>query len=50
MYKTPEFSITFNDSMSVEDKIKQTLRSYKHAFGYITYIDLTSEMAETEDN
>jgi hypothetical protein len=50
MYKTPEFSITFNDNVSVEDKIKSTLRQYKKTFGYITYIDLTSEMAETEED
>lgn len=49
-YKTPEFSITFNENISVEDKIKKTLRQYKKAFGYITYVDLTKEMAETEDN
>jgi hypothetical protein len=36
--------------MSVEDKIKKTLRQYKKAYGYTTFIDLTKEMAETEDN
>jgi hypothetical protein len=50
-YKTPEFSIIFDtDNMSVEKKIKTVLNQYKKSFGYITYVDLTGEMAETEDN
>ncbi len=50
-YKTPEFSIIFDtDNMSVEKKIKTVLNQYKKSFGYITYVDLTAEMAETEDN
>jgi len=26
------------------------LNQYKKSFGYITYVDLTAEMAETEDD
>jgi hypothetical protein len=50
-YRTPEFTIIFDtDNMSVEKKIKTVLNQYKKSFGYITYVDLTAEMAETEDD
>lgn len=50
-YKTPEFTITFDtDNMSIEKKIKLTIGQYNKTFGYSTYVDLTSEMAEDEES
>ena len=39
-YRTPEFTITFGENLSVEQKIKQAVAKFKKAFGYIDYVDL----------
>ena len=49
-YRTPEFTITFGENLSVEQKIKQSVSKFKKAFGYIDYVDLDEQAAETEDD
>jgi len=46
-YRTPEISITFEEGMSIEQKIKQVLRQFTKAYGVMEYIDPT-EKWETE--
>jgi hypothetical protein len=48
-YRTPEFTITFGENLSIEQKIKQSVAKFKKAFGYIDYVDLDEQAAETED-
>jgi len=49
-YRTPEFTIVFDtDNMSIEKKIKATIKQYNKAFGKITYIDMGEQLAEPED-
>lgn len=48
-YRTPEFAITFEDGLSADAKIKYTVRQFKKAYGYMTYIDPTVGLAQTED-
>ena len=43
-YRTPEFTITFGEGMSVEQKIKQLLNQFQKAFGNIEYTDLSKEI------
>lgn len=46
-YRTPEFTIVFDtDNMSVEKKIRITLRQFKKTYGQMTYIDPTASSAE----
>lgn len=47
-YRTPEFSITFGETMSKEEKIKKLVKQYKSYIGVIDYIDLSSNV-EVED-
>jgi hypothetical protein len=49
-YRTPEFTITFGENLSVEQKIKQSVSKFKKAFGYIDYVDLDEQAAEVEDD
>jgi len=49
-YRTPEFTITFGENLSVEQKIKQAVAKFKKSFGYIDYIDPDEQAAETEDD
>ena len=51
-YKTPEISITFNDKMSKEEKIKQAIRQFSKSNGASVYAELDSEtdISEDEDN
>ena len=49
-YRTPEFTITFGENLSVEQKIKQAVAKFKKSFGYIDYVDLDEQAAETEDD
>lgn len=44
-YSTKEVSITFAEGMSVEQKIKQVLRQFNKAYGFIDYIDPTESDA-----
>ena len=48
-YRTPEFSITFGENLSVEQKIKQAIANFKKTFGYIDYINLDLQPADTDD-
>lgn len=49
-YRTPEFTINFDtDNMSIEKKIRQTLKQFKKTYGSITYIDLTKDGAATDE-
>jgi len=48
-YKTPEISISFNDKMSKEDKIKQAIRQFSKTYGIIDYLDLDEETVIEED-
>jgi hypothetical protein len=48
-YKTPEFSITFGENLSIEQKIKQAISNFKKTFGYIDYINLDLQPADTDD-
>ena len=50
-YRTPEFTIVFDtDNMSVEKKIKATLRQFKKCFGQLTYIGTDEQLPEPTDN
>lgn len=50
-YKTPEFTIVFDtDNISVEKKIKITLRQFRKTFGILDYLALDTGLAQTEDN
>jgi hypothetical protein len=49
-YRTPEFTITFGENLSIEQKIKQSVSKFKKAFGYIDYVDLDEQAADTEDD
>lgn len=49
-YKTPEISITFNDKVSKEDKIRQVIRQFSKVFGVLDYVELDERIAvEDED-
>jgi len=37
-YRTPEFTITFNETESKEKRIKKTISQFKKSFGVISYI------------
>jgi hypothetical protein len=41
-YKTPELTVVYKETMSVEEKIKMVINQYKKAYGEIDYIDLTN--------
>lgn len=43
-YRTPEFTVTFNDNDSKEKRIKKLVRQYKSIYGYTSYIDLASNV------
>lgn len=47
-YRTPEFTITFGDNLSIEDKMKKLIDDFNKCYGNISYIDLT-ECAAEED-
>lgn len=47
-YRTPEFTIAFAENLSVEEKIKQTLRQFRKSYGYLSYIDMNGQSAESE--
>lgn len=47
-YRTPEFSITFEDGISVDKKITKLIQQYTKAYGYFDYIDL-GETVEDDD-
>lgn len=50
-YKTPEISITFNDKVSKEDKIRQVVRQFSKVFGVLVYVDLNEEtVIESEED
>jgi hypothetical protein len=49
-YRTPEFSISFGESISVEEKIREAVSKFKKSFGYLGYIDLSEQAAETEED
>jgi hypothetical protein len=38
-YRTPEFTINFNDKDSKETKIKKLITQYKKCYGYMDYVD-----------
>jgi hypothetical protein len=48
-YRTPEISITFSRSDSIEMKIKKYVRHYKKSYGYLTYIDPAHTIVNEED-
>ena len=43
-YKTPEFAIQFEEGISTDKKIKQAVRQFNKAYGYLTYIDPREEL------
>ncbi len=43
-YRTPEFTITFGENLSTEQKIKQAINQFQKAFGSIGYTDLSKEI------
>jgi len=47
-YRTPEFTITFGDNTSIEDKIKKLVGDFSMSEGNIVYIDLTASAAEED--
>lgn len=49
-YRTPEFTITFGENISVEQKIKEAVAKFKKTFGYLTYVDLDEQAAEEEND
>ena len=49
-YRTPEFTITFGENLSVEDKIKEAISKFKKSYGYIDFIDLSEQAPEEEEN
>ncbi len=48
-YKTPEITITFNDKMSKEDKIKNVIRQFQKVYGHLAYVDLNERTAVDEE-
>jgi len=47
-YRTPEFSISFEEPLSKEQKIKRLVKQYKSYLGTIDYVDLAANI-EVED-
>jgi hypothetical protein len=47
-YRTPEFTITFNENLSKEQKIKQAISQFSKTFGVIDYIDTEDNLAASE--
>jgi len=48
-YRTPELTVTFNESDSKEKKIKKAVRNFKKAFGYLEYVDLGKQIVIEEE-
>lgn len=44
-YRTPDFTLNFNENESKEDKIKKVIRQFTKTYGVITYIDLGESQA-----
>ena len=49
-YKTPEITITFNETQSKEDKIKSTIRQFSKVFGVVDYIELDAKEVADDEN
>jgi hypothetical protein len=49
-YRTPEFTINFNEDESKDKKIRRAVANFKKSFGYIDYVDLDEQAAESEDD
>lgn len=49
-YKTPEFTITFEEGMSIDKKIKQAVKQFSKAYGHLDYIDTTEDLAELDED
>jgi hypothetical protein len=45
-YRTPEFTVTFGNRLSLEDKIKKLIDDSDKCFGSLTYVDLSADAAE----
>jgi len=48
-YRTPEITITFEENLSVDEKINRAINLYKKSYGVYTYVDPTDEPAEIDD-
>jgi hypothetical protein len=48
-YKTPEITITFEENLSVTEKIKRLVQQFKKSYGVLEYVDPTDESAEEDD-
>lgn len=42
-YRTPEFTVRFNETQSKDEKIKMIIRNFIRTFGIMKYVDLKSE-------
>jgi len=47
-YRTPDFTISFNDNESKEEKIKKIVRQFQKNYGVIDYIDLGHKQVDLE--
>jgi len=47
-YRTPDFTISFNDNESKEQKIKKIVRQFQKNYGVIDYIDLGHKQVDLE--
>jgi len=48
-YRTPEFTIQFEEGVSSDEKIKQSIRQFNKAYGNIEYIDPTEDIVVEDD-
>ena len=49
-YRTPELTITFNESLSKEEKIKLAIRKFKKAYGVFKYVNLEEDVTIPEED
>jgi hypothetical protein len=48
-YKTPEFTLVFNEDESIGSKIKKVIRQFQKTYGYLDYID-PKETTDIDDD